>query len=62
MNSPIDRKENIINDEEDELDLQPEKRKAVRLRWGRSFNADLVPQTELFTVSGFSLACSDFIN
>lgn len=51
MNSPIDRKDDQINEETDDLDVQPEKRKAVRLRWGRSFNANLEPQIGLIAVS-----------
>lgn len=51
MNTPTDRKDELINDEHDELDLQPEKRKSVRLRWGRSFNTDEQPQIGLIAVS-----------
>lgn len=51
MNSPIDRKDDVINDETADLDLQPEKRKAVRLRWGRSFNTDAEPQVGVIAAS-----------
>lgn len=70
INTPYDRSDEPLTDETDELDIQPEKRKSVRLRFGRSFNTGFEPHidlNEVFTYSikkilfDFSSLCEDFL-